>query len=120
MAVSAYLGKADAWKSLDFGGIAVTLYRMDETTLKDFYNEAMKSPFIVDHFEDTVIKGHIDVPQGGGLLFTTIASEEGWEMYLDGEKVPYETLKKAYAEKPPAFWSLGHHPDYYCDLCKLY
>ena len=76
--------------------VAVTLYRMDETTLKDFYNEAMKSPFIVDHFEDTVIKGHIDVPQGGGLLFTTIASEEGWEMYLDGEKVPYETLKKAY------------------------
>ena len=31
-----------------------------------------------------------------------------------------ETLKKAYAEKPPAFWSLGHHPDYYCDLCRLY
>ena len=31
-----------------------------------------------------------------------------------------ETLKRAYAEKPPAFWSLGHHPDYYCDLCRLY
>ena len=31
-----------------------------------------------------------------------------------------ETLEKAYAEKPPAYWSLGHHPDYYCDLCKLY
>ena len=31
-----------------------------------------------------------------------------------------ETLKKAYQEKPPAYWSLGHHPDYYCDLCKLY
>ncbi len=31
-----------------------------------------------------------------------------------------ETLKKAYAEKPPAYWSLGHHPDYYCDLCRLY
>ncbi len=31
-----------------------------------------------------------------------------------------EELKKAYAEKPLAYWSLGHHPDYYCDLCKLY
>ena len=31
-----------------------------------------------------------------------------------------ETLKKAYQEKPPAYGSLGHHPDYYCDLCKLY
>jgi len=31
-----------------------------------------------------------------------------------------ETLKAAYAEKPPAYWSLGHHPDYYCDLCRLY
>ncbi len=31
-----------------------------------------------------------------------------------------ETLQRAYAEKPPAYWSLGHHPDYYCDLCRLY
>ena len=31
-----------------------------------------------------------------------------------------ETLKRAYAEKPAAYWSLGHHPDYYCDLCRLY
>ncbi len=31
-----------------------------------------------------------------------------------------ETLIKAYAEKPAAYWSLGHHPDYYCDLCRLY
>lgn len=31
-----------------------------------------------------------------------------------------EALKRAYAEKPAAYWSLGHHPDYYCDLCKLY
>ena len=31
-----------------------------------------------------------------------------------------ETLKRAYAEKPAAWWSLGHHPDYYCDLCRLY
>ena len=31
-----------------------------------------------------------------------------------------ETLRQAYAEKPPAYWSLGHHPDYYCDLCRLY
>ena len=31
-----------------------------------------------------------------------------------------ETLKRAFAEKPPAYWSLGHHPDYYCDLCRLY
>ena len=31
-----------------------------------------------------------------------------------------DELKKAYAEKPLASWSLGHFPDYYCDLCKLY
>ncbi len=31
-----------------------------------------------------------------------------------------ETLRKAYAEQPDAYWSLGHHPDYYCDLCRLY
>lgn len=31
-----------------------------------------------------------------------------------------EELEKAYAEKPIADWSLGHYPDYYCDLCRLY
>ena len=76
--------------------IAVTLYRMDEEVLKEFYDAAMQAPLIVDHFEDTKITGHIDVPEGGGLLFTTIASEEGWEVFVDGEKINYETLKKAY------------------------
>ena len=86
--------------------VAVTLYRMDETTLKDFYNEAMKNPFVVDHFEDTKITGYVEVPQGGGLLFTTIAAEEGWEVFVDGQKVDYQTLKKTYIGSP---LKAGHH-----------
>ncbi len=76
--------------------ISLTLYRMDEGILKEFYETASSAPFVVEHFEDTRITGHIDVPEGGGLLFTTIAAEEGWEVFVDGAKVQYETLKKAY------------------------
>ena len=86
--------------------IAVTLYRMDEEVLKDFYEAANSAPFVVEHFEDTKITGYVDVPQGGGLLFTTIAAEEGWELFVDGVKVDYQTLKKTYIGQ---FLNAGRH-----------
>jgi uncharacterized membrane protein YfhO len=86
--------------------IAVTLYRMDEEVLKDFYDKANQAPFVVEHFEDTKITGYVEVPQGGGLLFTTIAAEEGWEVFVDGQKVDYQTLKKTYIGH---FLNAGRH-----------
>ena len=51
VAVSAYLGKADAWKSLDFGGIAVTLYRL--ATDLDFIRK-VKEEFIFGGFNKMI------------------------------------------------------------------
>lgn len=51
VAVSAYLGKADAWKSLDFGGIAVTLYRL--ATDLDFIRR-VKEEFIFGGFNKLI------------------------------------------------------------------
>lgn len=39
---------------------------------------------------------------------------------ITGNDPTDEELKKAYAEKPAVSWSLAHHPDTYCDLCRLY
>ncbi|MBR3437724.1 MAG: YfhO family protein, partial [Lachnospiraceae bacterium] len=86
--------------------VAVTLYRMDEEVLKEFYNKANEAPFVVEHFEDTKITGYVDVPQGGALLFTTIAAEEGWEVFVDGQKADYQTLKKTYIGQ---FLNAGRH-----------
>jgi hypothetical protein len=51
VAVSEYLGKADAWKSLDFGGIAVTLYRLVTDT--DFIQK-VKEEFVFGGFNKLI------------------------------------------------------------------
>ncbi|NLF83031.1 MAG: hypothetical protein GX568_03475 [Candidatus Gastranaerophilales bacterium] len=51
VAVSTYLGKGDAWKSLDFGGIAVTLYRL--VTDLDFIR-LVKEEFILGGFNKLI------------------------------------------------------------------
>ena len=76
--------------------IQLTLYRMDEAVLKDFYTAMSKTPLVVDEFEDTRLKAHIDVPEGGGELITSIADEEGWEVYVDGVKATKKSIKDAY------------------------
>ena len=65
VAVKAHLGKADAWKSLDFGGIAVTLYRL--ATDLDFIHK-VKEEFIYGSFNKLI--------QGNGLKLKEITP---WE-----------------------------------------
>lgn len=56
VAVSQYMGKVDAWKSLDFGGIMVTLYRL-VTDIK--FIQKVKDEFIFGSF-DELIQGKIE------------------------------------------------------------
>lgn len=74
----------------------ITLYRMDEEVLKQFYEALSKTQMTVNVFEDTYLSASIDVPAGGGLLMTTVNNEEGWEVYVDGELAEKEVLKGAY------------------------
>lgn len=79
--------------------INLNLYKLNESVLKELCEALSEAPLVIDSFTDTEVRGHIAVPAGGGLLMTTIAAEEGWEMYVDGVKVEYETLKGAYIGK---------------------
>ena len=51
VAINAYMGKADAWKHLDFGGIAVTLYRL--MTDIDFIAK-VKEEFVLGGFNKMI------------------------------------------------------------------
>ncbi|MBP5225004.1 MAG: YfhO family protein [Lachnospiraceae bacterium] len=97
------LGQCDPTKTITFKNVSenssrnldITLYRLNEEALIDTYKAFSRSEFVVDKFKDTRIDGHIDV-QEAGLFLTTVAWEEGWDVYLDGEKIEPENVKDAY------------------------
>ncbi len=78
--------------------VAVTLYRLKEDKIEEVYEAFCKYPFTVDSFNDTEVSGHVTVPDGGGYLFTTIADEAGWEVYVDGQKVEKMKAQDAYIQ----------------------
>jgi uncharacterized membrane protein YfhO len=46
----------------------------------------------VEEYSNTMLKGTINIPEGQELILTTITYDEGWNCYIDGEKVE---IKKA-------------------------
>ena len=49
------------------------------------------SMYIEEYKSDAHFKGTIDLPRGQELIFTTIPYDEGWQVYIDGEKA--ETIQ---------------------------
>lgn len=60
------------------------LYKFNVDTLKEIYNHI--NPLKITTFEDTYIKGNIKMLQDN-TLFLSIPYDEGWHIYVDGEKV---------------------------------
>lgn len=77
----------------------VTLYLFQEDLMPEVYESFSKVPMVIDSFSDTEITAHVDAPEGS-MVFTTIASEEGWEVTVDGEPIEYDTEFDAYISFP--------------------
>lgn len=76
--------------------IDVRLYRLQPELMDDIYEAfSEKGLMEIDSFKDTEIKAHVDVKEAG-TLFTSIAAEEGWEVFVDGKKVDYDNFHDAY------------------------
>ena len=76
--------------------IDVKLYKFHPEYMEYVYEAFTAGGLMeIDSFKDTRIEAHIDVKQAG-TLFTSISQEEGWDVYVDGEKVEYGILKDAY------------------------
>ena len=80
----------DSSKNLD-----IRLFRLQTEKMKTVYEAFSKTPMTVDSFSDTRVLAHVDMKKDG-VLFTTIAAEEGWELYVDGERVEYDDYQDAY------------------------
>ncbi|MBQ6036315.1 MAG: YfhO family protein, partial [Lachnospiraceae bacterium] len=97
------LGICDPDKIITFKNVSenstknldLTIYKLDEDALIAAYDKLSRSELVIDSFKDTRIDGHIDVKEAG-LFFTTVAYEDGWEVYLDGQKIDVENVKDAY------------------------
>ena len=65
-------------------------YAFDEDAWQKAFDALNSQPLKVTEWDDTKITGTVDVTKPG-LLYTSIPYEEGWSVYVDGEKI--ETSK---------------------------
>ncbi|MGN0299021.1 MAG: YfhO family protein, partial [Lachnospiraceae bacterium] len=76
------------------GPMYVNAYRMDLDIFNQIYEELSRDQMIVDFYDNTTIKAHIDVTETG-LLFTSIPADEGWTVTLNGEETEYREFGDA-------------------------
>ena len=55
--------------------------------------------FIMDNYDGDSIKGHIDVKDSGYFMFT-LPYDTGYSIYVDGKKINYELVSKAFIGFP--------------------
>ncbi len=60
----------------------------------------------VEEYSNTMLKGTITIPEGQELILTTIPYDEGWNCYIDGEKVE---IKKAMGSLVAIETTVGEH-----------
>ncbi|MDE5873979.1 MAG: YfhO family protein, partial [Lachnospiraceae bacterium] len=73
---------------------SIYLADFDREAYERVYNDLYENMLSVDSFEDGYIKGSINMPEGK-TLFTSIPYDEGWSVYVDGEKAEYYALGSA-------------------------
>lgn len=66
-------------------------YQLDLNSLDAAYNTLNAQTMTLDTFSDTRVTGHIDVTEPGKLVLS-IPCEEGWTLYVDGNKTEKETF----------------------------
>lgn len=62
----------------------IAFYNKDEFI--KVYNKLCGSQLIVDRYDNGYVHGTIDVIDDNKVLFTSIPYDEGWEVYVNGEK----------------------------------
>lgn len=87
------------------GLCGLNLYYFDEDAWQSAYEKLSAEELKVDTFENTYIKGEIDLT-GERLLMTTVPQDGGWTVYCDGQKTePVLIAGELISLRLPA----GHH-----------
>lgn len=64
---------------------------VDTETFEEYMPRLAESQFNIEKFTESKFEGTINMTGDDSLVFTSIAYDEGWKVYLDGEKI--ETVK---------------------------
>lgn len=75
--------------------VKITAYILNLESLDTAYQKLNEQTMELTHFEDTNIRGSIDVKKAGRFVFS-IAKEDGWTLYVDGVKVESEIFAEAF------------------------
>lgn len=76
-----------------------SIYKLDLDKLDQAYQTLCRQTMELDSYSDTEIRGHIKVQEEGNL-FLSVPAEEGWRVYVDGQRVDYEAFKDAFITVP--------------------
>ena len=70
--------------------VSIYAYSINDEVFKEFYDKVQSSILNVTSYNETVINGNITVKENK-TVFTSLAYDEGFSVYVDGEKI--ETFK---------------------------
>ena len=79
----------------DDGVLYFYAYRLNKDAFDKFYNKINKESLNVKKYSDTYIESDITV-SSDKTLFTSIAYDDGWSIYIDGKKVKTKKIADSY------------------------
>lgn len=77
------------------GTVYFYAYYLDEEAFDRFYNKLENGSLKVKKYSDTMIYGKVSADYDK-TLFSTIAYDEGWKIFVDGKKVKTKKIMNAY------------------------
>ncbi len=77
------------------GTIKFYAYTINDEAFMKFYEKINKETLEVTRYNDTLIEGNINV-SSDKMVFSTIAYDTGWSVYVDGKKVKIRKIAKSY------------------------
>jgi uncharacterized membrane protein YfhO len=67
----------------------------DEEVFRQGHDILNRHTFNIEEFKDTKITGTLSVPEGGGIFFTSIPFDRGWNLKINGVKTKINPLSEA-------------------------
>ena len=83
------------FKDSEGGSLKFYAYAINDEKFKNFYNNLSSGFLNVKKYNETYIKGNIKAKQNQ-IVFSTIAYDEGWQVYVDDKRVNTYKLANAY------------------------
>lgn len=74
--------------------ISFTVYKLNMDAFAQAYRTLAQNTMTLDEMTDRLVRGHIAVEEAGRLLLS-IPADEGWSLYVDGERAGIEPWQEA-------------------------